>query len=341
MSLPARGWLRSPGWDACFVLAPLGLSGVAAPLWPAGAAVGLGAWVVLVVGIDVAHVWSTLWRTWLDPEARRVRAGLLWSIPLAALGATALVTALQPARFWTVLAYVAVFHFIRQQLGFAMLYRARAGLPGRDLGGHVERLAIQAVCAYAILHWHVHGRPFAWFTADDFVQPLPAWVLPPAAGLTLALVLTHGALRLRDGRPNPGGDLWFVATAVNWLGGILLARGDLAFTTANVLGHGIPYLALVWHTSRPAPGLPDGAPALAGPVLPALALFAAVPLGLALVEELAWDGLVWQEHLPAVALPDGVGPVATALLAVPQLAHYLLDGFIWKLDPGLRARLGG
>jgi hypothetical protein len=33
--------------------------------------------------------------------------------------------------------------------------------------------------------------------------------------------------------------------------------------------------------------------------------------------------------------------VATALLAVPQLTHYLLDGFIWKLDPALRRRLGG
>lgn len=335
----APGWLRSPAWDGTFILAPLALTGVVAPLLPAGATGGVVAWLLLVVAVDVAHVWSTLWRTWLDPAERERRAGLLWALPLAALASTSLTTAVGPAHFWTLLAYVAVFHFVRQQLGFASLYRARAGLPGRDLGGRVERWAIQAVCLYAVVWWHVRGRPFWWFTEGDFVGPWPEWALTAAGVVTAALVVAHAALRLRDGRRNPGGDLWFAATAANWLGGIVLARSDLGFSLANVLGHGVPYVALVWHTSRP---LPDGtgAPALRRAALPALALFLAVPAALALAEELLWDLAVWQDHLPAVDLPAGVAPAATALLAVPQLTHYLLDGFIWKLDPALRARLG-
>lgn len=340
MSVPSPGWLRSPGWDACFLLAPLGVTGLVAPFWPVGAELGWLGWLLTVVAVDVAHVWSTLWRTWLDPEARVARAGLLWSLPLATLAAVSACTAVAPERFWTGMAYVAVFHFIRQQAGFASLYRLRAGLPGRDLGGRVERAALQAMCAWAVLYWHVHGRPFSWFTANDFIQPLPVWLLVPAGGLVGGIVLWHVALRLRDGRPNPGGDLWFLATAANWMGGIVLASGDVGFTVANVLGHGIPYLALVWHTSRPTP-TGEGAPALGGAWLPALSLFLGLPLLLAVGEELAWDLCVWQERLPTLSLPEGLPPVATALLAVPQLTHYLLDGFIWKLDPALRRRLGG
>lgn len=338
--MSAAGWVRSPAWDATFLLAPLAVTGLVAAWVPAGATGGVVAWLGLVVAVDVAHVWSTLWRTWLDPAERARHAGWLWALPMVALVATTLTTVLAPARFWTLLAYVAVFHFVRQQLGFAMIYRARAGLAGHDLGGRVERWAIQAVCLTAIVGWHVVGRPFSWFTADDFVQPWPAWTLALAGGATTVLVVAHVALRLGSGRPNPGGDLWFAATALNWLAGIGLARSDLGFTLANVLGHGIPYLALVWHTARP---LPDGtgAPGLRGGVGAALALFLAVPLGLALAEELAWDFAVWQEYLPAPALPDWVAPAATAVLAVPQLTHYLLDGVVWRAEPALRRRLGG
>ncbi len=332
------GWLRSPAWDAAFLLAPLALTGLLAPLFPAGTVGGLPAWLLLVVAIDVAHVWSTLWRTWLDPAERRRRVALLWTLPLAVLLATLATATLTPVRFWTVLAYIAIFHFIRQQLGFAMLYRARAGLPGRDLGGRVERAAIQAVCALAVLIWHVDGRPFDWFVEGDFLGPTPGWLVWPAAVFTSALVATHVALRVRSGRANRGGDLWFVATAINWWGGIVLARSDLGFTLANVMGHGVPYLALVWFSARPHPDRAGGAPALAGRW--AAALFAGVPLALAFAEELTWDLVVWQERLPAFDVPDAIVPIATAVLAVPQLTHYLLDGVIWKLDGPLRARLG-
>lgn len=332
------GWLRSARWDGLFLLAPLALSGLLAPLFPGGSSGGLPAWLLFVVCIDVAHVWSTLWRTCFDPIERERRAALLWTLPLAVLLAALSMATLSPARFWTILAYIAIFHFVRQQLGFAMLYRARAGLPGRDVGARVERAAIQAVCALAVLVWHIDGRPFDWFVAGDFLGPLPRWVLAPAGAITAALVATHILLRARSGRANRGGDLWFVATAINWWGGIVLARSDLGFTLANVVGHGVPYLALVWLGARPHVGRPGGAPALAGPW--ALGIFAAVPLVLAFAEELTWDLAVWQEHLPAVDVPDGLAPIATAILVVPQLTHYLLDGVIWKLDAPLRARLG-
>jgi hypothetical protein len=59
---------------------------------------------------------------------------------------------------------------------------------------------------------------------------------------------------------------------------------------------------------------------------------------LAYVEELLWDSAVWHER-PWLSREWLSGEnwqignleiVLVPLLAVPQLTHYLLDGFIWK-----------
>jgi hypothetical protein len=66
--------------------------------------------------------------------------------------------------------------------------------------------------------------------------------------------------------------------------------------------------------------------------------------------------LVWQEYVPELwdrFLPSVPGnlpelsaygtSVATAALSVPQIVHYILDGYIWRFDanPGLRDYLLG
>ncbi|MEO0336153.1 MAG: hypothetical protein AAF202_07155, partial [Pseudomonadota bacterium] len=62
-------------------------------------------------------------------------------------------------------------------------------------------------------------------------------------------------------------------------------------------------------------------------------------LGLAYVEEGFWDAFVWREHetvFPAFqSLPfltdEVLKSAAVALLILPQLTHYILDGFIWRV----------
>lgn len=59
----------------------------------------------------------------------------------------------------------------------------------------------------------------------------------------------------------------------------------------------------------------------------------------AFVEEGLWDLTLWKEHksvfgtghLFNVNLDDTMLSFVVPLLAVPQLTHYILDGFIWKI----------
>jgi hypothetical protein len=142
-----------------------------------------------------------------------------------------------------------------------------------------------------------------------------------------------------------------------WYGGIVLSDNDWAFTVTNVLIHGVPYLALLWRYARGrygddepvAPGAPPREPLLARRVVLAGAwAFCALLAALAFGEELAWDQLAWHERARVFGdLGLRPGPAAlrwiVPLLALPQVTHYVLDGFVWRggpSNPALSERLG-
>ena len=340
-------WIRSPAWDLAFILGPafLAVGGVAvvpalqAPTLPAWG------WLVCVVGVDVAHVWSSLWRTYLDPDewARRrthyvltpvlcFSAGfVLWQVGGAAL-------------FWRVLAYLAVLHFVRQQFGFVMVYRHRAGERGH---AWIDKGAIYATMLYPLAYWHAaDDRVFAWFTRGDFVAA-PSALAPVALALyTAALGLFAGrqAWLLARGRPLNWPKLGVVvSTALVWYVGIVALNSDIAFTLTNTVAHGVPYMALVWlYGRRKWEGTGSWRERVHRPAL----AFAFVGVGLALAwtEEALWDVLHWHAHAEffgglAVAVPEALTAALVPLLILPQATHYVLDAWIWKFDgsnPGLR-----
>ena len=71
------------------------------------------------------HVYGTLFQTYLDPVRRRERRTLLWVAPLAYYAAGVAMHSAGGLWFWRALAYLAVFHFIRQQYGGLRLYARR------------------------------------------------------------------------------------------------------------------------------------------------------------------------------------------------------------------------
>ncbi len=349
MSRPSP-WLVSPAWDVGLLTAPALLACIVALAVPADARASPLIWLVLVVGIDVAHVYATLWRTLFDPAELARHPGRYVGVPLGCLVGLLALSVLAPAWFWTVLAYLAVFHFIRQQWGFAALYRLAEGLPGRSLDARLEKYSHYGVTGLAVLWWHTHlPRSISWFVEDDFIIGIPEWVLWPAGLCTVAVLIGHLILRLRSRRWSPGRDLWLLTTALVWWIGIVFTHSDLAFTVTNVVAHGIPYAALVWLTGRRSWQRTGTGPASHHLFRPAaVVLFLAPLLGLALVEEALWDRLVWFEHSGLFSdwtpTEDGLPPVATrvlvALLSLPQVTHYVLDGLIWRMGPDNAALRG-
>ena len=350
--MPTR-WIRSARYDGLLILAPpfLALALVLAvpPAYRTTAQLPLLAWVGLVLLIDVAHVYGTLFQTYFDPVRRRERRTLLWVAPLACYAAGVALHSAGELLFWRVLAYLAVFHFIRQQYGFLRLYERReAAVPtaGHPAPGRWLSIAlIYYATIYPLLYWHFSPpRNFNWFVSGDFVQAdWPAGRLAATVlylGLIGAYLLREAWEWRRTGQLALPRNLLLGGTLVSWYAGIVWFNGDLAFTLLNVVSHGVPYLALVWAAGGARRrGLWAGRFGLAV-FLVLLALFA-------FLEEGLWDGFVWREHgavfawfqqLPLVSRPALLAWLVP-LLALPQATHYVLDGFIWRRPraPGLRA----
>lgn len=300
-----------------------GLAPGALPAW---------AWVVLVLGVDVSHVWSTLFRTYLDGEELR-RHRLRYTLtPLVAYLLGVALYAAGSIWFWRVLAYVAVFHFIRQQVGWVALYRARdasqrraaaAAAGGQRAAGEAEvavaqaellarrarldrgfdELAVYAATLYPVLHWHAHlaDTQFQWFVQDDFVDisRYALAALPVAKWLWVAALAGFVSRQLwlwrSEGVLQLGKFLVVATTALTWYVGIVATNSDAEFTVMNVIVHGVPYMALLYAYGRERRRI---APAQAGSQLLSGGLLAFIGclLLLAFVEELIWDRLVWKDH---------------------------------------------
>jgi hypothetical protein len=300
-------------------------------------------WIAAVLLIDVAHVWSTLFRVYLDPVEFNRRPGTYLLVPLVGFVAGIALYSFGALVFWRCLAYLAVFHFVRQQYGWVMLYRARNGERDRT-GRWIDTAAIYLATVYPLVHWHAHlPRRFWWFLKGDFQQipTLAADLLEPVYWLALGLYFARSLWRRMQGFANPGKDLVVVTTALCWYVGIVVFNSDYAFTVTNVVIHGVPYLVLVyWYawvrpTSEPRPRVNH---------VRTIAIFIATVWALAFAEELLWDRTVWHERDWLFGTGWGVYDwkwLFVPLLAVPQLTHYILDGIIWRRRGNPGFTLGG
>lgn len=293
-------------------------------------------WIPAVLLIDVAHVWGTGFRVYFDTDEVRRRPWLYTLVPAIGLAISiALYSTGGELVFWRVLAYLAVFHFVRQQYGWVMLYPARVG--ERDRFGYwLDTATIYLATLYPLLYWHAHlPRQFSWFTKGDFaVLPALAFLermVQPLYWAVLLLYLARSAYRWwRRNEANPGKDIVVITTALCWYTGIIAFNSDYAFTVTNVIIHGIPYLALIYcYARRHRPQANQAYRFLTSSLLPFLATLWLI----AYVEELFWDRGVWHERSWLFGAGADLGMLKiflVPLLALPQLTHYALDGFIWR-----------
>jgi hypothetical protein len=322
---------------------PLGLLRADAPGWT---------YLGCVVAIDVAHVWSTGFRCYLDPQELRARPWLYLGMPALAYLLGVGLYAFGALAFWRALTYLAVFHFVRQQAGFMRLY-ARRNWHQTRLDSALEQSAIYASMLVPLLSWHARlPRAFNWFIEGDFiaagiVSEAALSALPAGYTACFSLWLTFAARQLwlwRHAIAVPGKSVLLVSTASCWWIGIVVFDSDYVFTVTNVIIHGVPYFVLTHRYALANAG--NGRSWAARIALRGLLPSALFCLLFALAEEALWDRWVWHERADyfgeVFPLRSSLLTFVVPLLALPQATHYLLDGFVWRVrrkNPVLRREL--
>lgn len=338
-------WLWGPRADLAAFAAPAAVALLFVLAGPhiTGTDGALPAWgfLLFVVAIDVAHVYATLFRTYLDREELRRRPTLYAGVPLGCLVVGAAVHAASSEWFWRVLAYAAAWHFIRQQIGWVAIYRRKSGTTSRA-ARLIDEAALYSATLYPLTFWHAHlPRAFAWFVPGDFasIEALSS-VLPivRAAWLaSLALYLGKAAYdAFTSGRVELGKHVVVLTTFATWYVGVVATDSDFQFTAANVLVHGVPYAFLLYFYARERAA--EAPSSLVGRIVRVgLVGFVGLLWVIAFAEEAIWDRLVWRAHPGLFGGSEGepwLGPgwlgILVPLLVVPQATHYVLDAFLWR-----------
>lgn len=291
-------------------------------------------WVTAVLLIDVAHVWSTSFRVYFDAEELKRRFWLYVLVPVFgyALG-VAVYSEYGALGFWRALAIVAVFHFVRQQYGWVALYRRKAGETD-NLTWWIDAAAVYLASVYPLAFWMTSlPRNFNWFVENDFFAfpELVERVLFPVYVLALTAYFAKSIyLYFAKGFLNIGKDIVVATTAICWYVGIVAFNSDYAFTVTNVIIHGVPYFALIYFYAK---ARRETAGKFYRVASSHWIVFLATLWALAYVEELFWNRGVWHERNWLFGGDwdwENWQMYLVPLLAVPQLTHYILDGFIWK-----------
>lgn len=349
-NITMQSWIFSSRVDLLFIIGPafiitalvLALQGTIStfntlPPW---------LWFLLVVGVDVTHVYSTVFRTYFDSAEMEKRSTLYLLTPLVAWIVGCLLYSMGSMVFWRALAYLAVFHFVRQQYGLMMIYGRKEGQRFKWL----DKLAIYTATLYPLIFWHTHERNFDWFIEGDFfrlesdvVAMISLWIY---SAIMLAYVLKEVWLLLGKYSFNWPRNLMLLGTALSWLIGIVVFDNDIAFTAINVISHGVPYLALMWIYGSNQAQLQQENSSVIYPWMAKIfqrklvVLYLLVLFTWAFVEENLWDVLVWHEHGSVLFLSEHISVISSEqtliwlvpLLAMPQITHYVLDAFIWRMQ---------
>ncbi|PCJ52398.1 MAG: hypothetical protein COA79_23905 [Planctomycetota bacterium] len=343
-------WIVSKKYDLFMFLTPLGLASLCLFTWllPPYKYIPLWAFILFIISFDVAHVWATLYRTYFDKEEFNKKKVLyLLPIPIFLYASFSLHFNSQ-SLFWTILAYIAIVHFIKQNYGFMSLYKIKNNENNR-FDYYLDKWVIWAGALGPVIWWHASPkRQFDWFNAGEnfIVQVPPVYI----KDLTILYFLLHIIYLIRVGQQyfknnyfNPGKNLIIFANSLTWGIGIYYANDAIVSAAFLNLFHGIPFIGIVWYicyTKWQKLEKGDNSKKWIFHLSKKknFFYFFIIIFLLALTEEMFWDGIVWQRYFPeflSTPLPkvdNFTLSICVAVLSLPQIMHYFLDAWIWKFD---------
>jgi len=291
-------------------------------------------WLFLIVFIDVAHVYATLFKTYFVASEYRKRRKLLIVLPIICFSIGLLLFSFGSKVFWSVLAYVAVFHFIRQQYGFMRLYTRKE--QQTKVNRWFDAFVIYTATGFPMLYWFLSSpRAFNWFVEEEFLRfendaliEILTWIY--AAVMVFYLIRT-GYKSIKDNYFNIPKNAIITGTALSWYFGIVYFNNDLVFTLLNVVSHGIPYMALIYLKEIDQKEVSELGVLRHLKEFKGIFIYVTILLLIAFSEEYLWEILVWKEQFSLdLGSFSNWQFLVVPLLTVPQFTHYLLDGFIWK-----------
>lgn len=291
-------------------------------------------WLVLIVFVDVAHVYATLFKTYFVKEEFQKSKLLYLGLPILCFAIGVFLFLLGSTVFWSVLAYIAVFHFIRQQFGFMRLY-SRNELKTK-FSTFFDKVVIYTVTVYPMLFWFFSPkRNFNWFMENEFFTFENHVIVQVLKVVYIIVVITYIIRTLYVSIQNKFFNIpknaVIVGTALSWYFGIVYYNNDLIFTLLNVVSHGIPYMALIYLTQveQKSTGMIKSFWLLKH--YKKIFVFIGILILIAFTEEYLWEIFVWNDHFSVQNFDfSNWAFVLVPLLSVPQFTHYILDGIIWK-----------
>lgn len=335
----SQPWIHKAKTDSIFILAPSFLVLVLVLVFhnkftQIEAKYPFYIWLFLIVFIDVAHVYATLFKTYFVKSEFQKRKKLYLSLPVFCFFIGLLLFQFGSIVFWSALAYIAVFHFIRQQYGFMKLYSRNE----QNKYKYLDTIVIYTATIYPMLFWFLSPkRNFNWFVENEFFRIQAPKTLQFLTYLYVAILFLYLLktikIYLQTNYFNLPKNAIISGTTLSWYFGIVFFNNDLIFTLLNVVSHGIPYISLIYlneitKKSNQQLGLLYFFKNFKG-----LLLFLTILLFIAFSEEFLWEILVWNEHITSPNLHfQSWQFLIVPLLTVPQFTHYLLDGFIWKRE---------
>lgn len=289
-------------------------------------------WLFLIVFIDVAHVYATLFKTYFVKSAFEQRKKLLIALPILCFVIGMILFSFGSAVFWSVLAYVAVFHFVRQQYGFMRLYSRFES----KTHAWIDNLIIYTATLYPMIYWFLSSkRKFNWFVENEFLRlesPKALLVLTYAYFFIIGFyIIRLGYFAIKTKSFNIPKNAIIIGTILSWYFGIVYFNNDLIFTLLNVVSHGIPYMALIYLNEIDKKPVEELGALRYLKHFKGIVIFILILVLIAFAEEYLWEILVWNEQFSIANLADAKWQFLwVPLLTIPQFTHYLLDGFIWK-----------
>ncbi|MAE42698.1 hypothetical protein CMO93_02920, partial [Candidatus Woesearchaeota archaeon] len=290
---------------------------------------------IFFIAVDMPHVYSTIFRTYLD-KAELKKRKLLFIISPILCFLFFFVTYLNSSKwFWFLLAYFAIFHFIRQQYGWMMWTSTKGGeLNGFDK--NLNRVVIYNAVLFPLIWVLSNQTPIMWFSEGDLSAFLPEIVGTVSLVIHWIINLIYISRQLHlfftKKGINLAKNMVLITTWIAWYVPFVIL-GHLGYYIAGVaiqtLVHGIPYIYLLYkygqNRAKTSLNVPKWILKTKGIVI-SYSIF----MLFALIEFIGHDVESVSFFSSDLNLNALIVAIIIFIVIVPQTTHYLLDGFIWR-----------